>query len=184
MIPPLTPKLERIRSWLVAAGEGVTPAGGVSAAGETIPGLQVQHGVVVVLVLDRNGVIAVTAQLQMPPDLAATLKNLGTDAQEKMLIAVRSGMMDLPRLGWNVMPATASRIGDVQTIQMIELLKVGEDEVTGFNRLMDAIQEIASMTIKVGAILGGALRPGDTLPASQTPRQADQRSSNHDRAYG
>lgn len=179
MMPALTPQLERVKRWLTDVGDVITPGQGTNSAGETLSGIQVQHGSVYLLVIDRNGVIAVTATLQVPPSLRSTLGQLSNEVQERLLIAVRSGMMDVPRIGWNIAPATSTRIGDVQTIQLIELMKVGEDEISGFNRLMDAIQELATMTIKIGAILGGAMRPGAMLPSVPTSRP-----SNHNPAYG
>jgi hypothetical protein len=178
MLPP-TPQLQLAEKWLKEIGNEVAPAEATSQQGETFPALQVKHGQVALMVIDRNGVLSVLSILQIPPELRQTTQQLSNETQEQMLAVLRGALMENPRTGWTLFPPTVTRVGDLQAIQLNQLLKITGDESAAFNRLADAMQEVVTLTIKIGSIYGGALRPGASLPVSHPGRD-----SGHDRIYG
>jgi hypothetical protein len=178
MMPP-TDRLKLAEKWLKEIGNEVSPAEATNQQGETLPALQVKHGAVSVLVIDRNGVMTVLSVLQIPPELRLATQKLSNETQEQMLGVLRAALMDNPRTGWTLFPPTVTRVGDLQGIQMNQLFKIDGDQSAAFNRLADAMQEVVTMTVKVGSIFGGALRPGATL--SMAKPSSDH---GHDRIYG
>lgn len=174
-----TPQLQLAEKWLREIGNEVSPADATSQQGETFPALQVKHGQVTVMVIDRNGVLTVLSVLQIPPELRQTTQQLSNETQEQMLAVLRGALMDNPRTGWTLFPSTVTRVGDLQAIQLNQLLKIIGDEASAFNRLADALQEVVTLTIRIGSIYGGVLRPGASLPVSRSGHD-----SGHDRIYG
>ena len=176
MTVPLTAQLELVGRWATELGNKVSQTEATNPAGQSVPALQVQHGVVTLLVVDQSGTVAVLSIIQFPPEARKITRQLSNDVQERLLNIMRNAMMDNPRTGWTITPPTATRAGDVEVIQLVQLLRIDEQGTQSFNRLADALQELATMTIKVGSFYGGALRPGATpqLPALR-PRDGDDR---------
>lgn len=173
MMPRPTPTLQVVERWAREMGNEVAPASATNQAGQTLPALSVKHGAVTLLIVDQNGVLGVMSLTQIPPELRQATESLSNEIQERILNALRSGLMDNPRTGWTLVPSTVTRISELEAIQLIQLLRVAEQGIEGFNRLADAIQEIVTMTIKLGTIYGGALKPGAALPPSTAKKTSD-----------
>ena len=154
-------------------GNEVAPASATNTAGQTLPALSIKHGAVTLIIVDQNGVLAVMSLINIPQEIRQATQSLSNEIQERILSALRSGLMDSPRTGWTLVPPTVTRVDELEAIQLFQLLKVAEQGVEGFNRLADAIQEVATMTIKLGAIYGGALKPGAALPPSTAKKTPD-----------
>jgi hypothetical protein len=161
-------QIELVRRWATMLGNTVESTTMTNALGVSAPGLKIQHGNTGLAAVEVNGVVGVMAMLGIDPALRALVRGLSQEIQERMLSLVRNTLSETPRNGWTLFPTTVSRIGDLEAIQIVQLLRVEETDISSFNRLSDAIQELATATVRVQAVYGTVV-PSSAGPKTPSP---------------
>jgi hypothetical protein len=167
MTLPLTPQLLLAQKWAKELGNGVMELTAKDAEGREAPGFGLAHGPANLGVIERDGVLMVSALLAVDPALAKLTGQLPPSLQLKMLETVKAAFMDCPRVGWNIIPPTAPGIGQVRQFLLVELLRIEEGSVESFNRFSDAIQKSTTLwvrTTQVYAAMGSGPSSASSPP--------------------
>lgn len=166
----LTRSLEHAKRCLSPLGVEMQPAG-VSDEKSKYPALMVKWGEIPVLLIDKGGVVQVTLQANIPEELSSKLSTLPPEIREQYKIVFLQEIMSSHRTGaaWN--PKTLRNIEELRTIILTQSLYLSSNTDT-CNRLIDAIQEIVSVYVRIRTVFNSAIGTPSTpmvQPTSPPP---------------
>ena len=145
--------------------DAVTDEQGTDPHGQVVPAIGIQHGPAKILVVERDGFLTMVAQIDIPAPMRESLSRFGIQLQEKMLETLKLAFMDVPRVGWTILPPSSTRIDQVERVLITELLRISESDIGSFNRFCDAIQELTTLVVRAIQVYTAPSK-GSTSPNS------------------
>jgi len=168
-MPDESPQLALARRWAVQLGNTVEPVQATDAQGDAVAAFGVRHGPIQLIILETpTGVLTVLAVITIPPELRQTIGRLPPEFQAKMQETLKLAFMDCPRVGWNLIPPTATLIGMVERFDLSENLRIVDSDVASFNRFADAIQEVVTLAVRGQQVYSTVFVGGPGPPSRAT----------------
>jgi hypothetical protein len=171
-LPDISEQLRLLMRWAEDLGNHTEIVTVLDPSKQEVAAVRVDHGPFGFVAVDQRGTLALLALIGIDPGMRSVLGGLEPATQQRMMVLLRNALLSNPRIGWTLLPPASTTIGDVESIQLVELFRL-VDTPECFNRLADAIQELASLSAHTQQIYG-ALVPGPGMPA---PSGAVQLSS-------
>ena len=167
-------QLQLARRWASQLGNNVEDVPGVDAEGKPVAGVGIRHGQVLLIVVEPpTGVLMVMAILEVPPDLRKAIGALPAQLQSKMYDTLKLALMDCPRAGFAFLPQTATSLGLVERVQLMELLRIEESNIESFNHFSDTIQELVTLMVRTQQLFSTIFVGG---PSMDSRSQASKES--------
>jgi hypothetical protein len=118
--------------------------------GTTTPFLMVKFGAYPVFVAEQGqGCIKVGLDIRIGDVARQKLMNLSPEDKRKATTALRGELSSNPRAAYSWNPPNSATLDQLQLLEIVELLKIVESDVSTFNRFIDAIQEVVTGGDKV-----------------------------------
>jgi hypothetical protein len=170
----LSPQLRLAEKWAKELGNVTGQTEGTDPGGNKLPALTIQHGAALLIAVEQNEVLGLLAGMEFPATLREQIGLLPPKTQEKMLYTIKQVLMDNPRVAWQMQPPTTTRMGELDKLQLSAFMRLDGKNVETFNRFADAIQELTTLVVRVGVVVGqifaGASTGGSEPPNSSIYR--------------
>jgi hypothetical protein len=118
------------------------------------PGLLITHGAINILVREQGSCVAVFIVVKVPDDVRGKLANLMPEDKQRFYITLRGELSSNSRTAFSFIPQNLGDVGQLEALNIEQLLKISEDDVSSFNRFCDALQEIVTTTVKALSVFG------------------------------
>lgn len=138
----------------MALGNTTGRTEGSDPNGKRVIALTIQHGAALLVAVEQNEVLGLLASMEFPKDLRDQVSQLPKKTQEKMLYTIKQVLMETPRIAWQMQPPTLTIMGELDKLQLSEFMRLDEDNPETFNRFADAIQELSTLVVRVGTVVG------------------------------
>ena len=161
-------QLALARRWFEQLGGKVSDVPLDLSVGRDLPSIAIDFGLAKLnAVVDKGGTLVILQTLKLSPEVVIAAKNMGRENQERVLLLLKNTLMENQRMLWALMPPTCTAIGELEAIQVMERMRISEEEVATFNRFQDAIQELSTLRVKVQVLFESTL--GAVPPARLPP---------------
>ncbi|MCI4326745.1 MAG: hypothetical protein L3K16_03800 [Thermoplasmata archaeon] len=154
--------MEIAEKWASTLGDTTGQTDGADPKGSRLTALAIQHGPATLIVAEQNEVIVLIAGLEFPAQLRAQVNQLPQKTQEKILYTIKQVLMENARVAWQMQPATVTRLGELGKLQLSIFMRLDEKNTETFNGFADAIQELTTLVVRVGVVVGQVFTGGST----------------------
>jgi hypothetical protein len=151
-------QLELAEKWIRQMGKEVHRVTLDRNDGGKEPALAVRQGSVTVHVRAEADCVVVFGLFPIPKEVRARLSALPGALQIKMLQALRRELLIHSRSAFGLAPPTVRDLATLEGFSIEQLLRVGDDDPSSFNRLADAIIEVTSDGLRGASVVGVALQ--------------------------
>lgn len=122
--------------------------------GTIIPIVTINHGNISVLVRSEYEIIVVFINAEVPYDIKNQLEKLDREKQEIILESLKQQLLSNGRTGYYLEPISTSVISELSGFTIEQRIRISSKDPSSFNRLMDAIQEVITVTIRALLLFG------------------------------
>ena len=120
------------------------------AIGRNLPSLSVELGTLRFNAVEDPGMaIVLIFSIQPGDEVIRAANNLSRENQEKVLLLLKTALMENQRLAWALQPPTVTALGELRGIQLTQRFRVREDDPSTYNRFHDAFQELVTAQVKI-----------------------------------
>lgn len=144
--------LQLAERWAREAGCETERTEGRRTDGSTIPSIAIQHGAVSLLCNERDGVLRVIVVMDIAEGTRAQLRRLDANQNAQFLSTLRSTLTQNPRGGFSCYPGGFRHASEIRQITLEQRLRIAANELSSFNRFLDAMQEVSIGALRVAQI--------------------------------
>lgn len=160
-------QLELARGWITEFGDPIHETPDITdLKGVHLPSFGFQHGPATLAIVSIRGSLSVNALVGFLPEMKRAIAGLPPGLQFRMLEALKTSYMECPRVAWTIFPQTANRMGDVDRIQLSQVVRISDSDSAAFNRLVDAIQELTTLYVRTTQVVSGFIA-SDVTPGGR-----------------
>jgi hypothetical protein len=149
--PPILVLAEK---WSRKMGKDVRRVEAILPDGNKIPILTISHGKKSVFIRAENKIIVIFVNAEHPENIRDKLEKLDKNKQEIILDSLKQQLLSHGRTGYYLDPLNAQIISELKGFTIEQRISISNKDPSSFNRLMDAFQEVMTVTIRALLIFG------------------------------
>ncbi|MCI4336296.1 MAG: hypothetical protein L3K17_03750 [Thermoplasmata archaeon] len=158
MAPTISPTLELAKLWAEELGNSVSVLAGTNAEGAPVNVLQVVHGKVTVIILERGpGVVEIDCPQDIPQAVRERLETLTPKLRQQAALTFVQSILRHPRSSFSAQPGMSEGLHQIQRWVVTQIIRIDQEDPSTQNRLADAIQEVVSVFLAASTVIAAAL---------------------------
>jgi hypothetical protein len=141
-------------NWSRKIGKKVKKTEAILPDKKKLPILAISHGKMLVYVRAEHKIIVIFTKAEVPNFITEQLKKLKKEKQEIILDSLKQQLLSHGRTGYYLDPLNASIISDLKGFTIEQRIRISNKDSGSFNRFLDAIQEVVTVTIRALTLFG------------------------------